>query len=164
MKGSVLAVCISPRKGEKKVDMGRALLVKDHGLSGDAHGGPWHRQVSLLSIDSVNKMRAMGAVVGFGDFAENLNIKGLELFTLPIGTHMKVGKEVELEVTQIGKECHHGCAIRQQVGDCVMPREGVFARVVTGGLVEAGDEIEVVFPYSPLDRNPGSGQRGLPIQ
>ncbi|HWP97900.1 MAG TPA: MOSC domain-containing protein [Syntrophomonadaceae bacterium] len=144
MKGKVLAVCISSKKGEKKIDMGKALFIQGHGISGDAHSGPWHRQVSLLSIDSVNKMRDMGADVGFGDFAENLNIEGFELFTLPIGTMMRVGQEVELEVTQIGKECHHGCAIRQQVGDCVMPREGIFARVITGGLVTTGDDIEVL--------------------
>lgn len=144
MKGKILAVCISPKKGEKKINMEKALFVKGHGLSGDAHGGPWHRQVSLLSIDSVNKMRDMGANVGFGDFAENLNMEGFELFTLPIGTIIRVGDEVELEVTQIGKECHHGCAIRQQVGDCVMPREGIFARVLSGGLVKVEDDIEVV--------------------
>lgn len=142
--GKILAVCTSEKKGEKKHDVGEAVLRQDHGMEGDAHSGPWHRQVSLLSLDSVNKMRAMGADVYYGDFAENLTIEGIELFTLPIGTRMKVGAEIELEVTQIGKECHTGCAIRQQVGDCVMPREGIFARVITGGTVRVGDTIEVV--------------------
>lgn len=144
MKGKILAVCISDEKGEKKHDIGEAVLRQEHGMEGDAHSGSWHRQISLLSLDSINKMRAMGADVYYGDFAENLSIEGIELFTLPIGTRMKVGAEIELEVTQIGKECHNGCAIRQQVGDCVMPREGIFARVITGGTVRVGDTIEVV--------------------
>jgi len=143
MNGKVLAVCTSAKKGEKKIDIGQATLVPDHGLEGDAHAGPWHRQVSLLSIDSINKMRNKGVDVGFGDFAENLAIEGIELFTLPIGTLMQIGEEIELEVTQIGKECHKGCAIRQQVGDCVMPREGIFARVLKGGPVKVGDSVEV---------------------
>lgn len=142
--GKVLAVNISEKKGEKKKNIGKAVLVEDFGMQGDAHGGPWHRQVSLLSQESVNKMRAKGADVGFGDFAENLTIEGIELFTLPIGTRMQVGEDIEVEVTQIGKECHQGCAIRQQVGDCVMPREGIFVRVLKGGEVKAGDEIRVI--------------------
>lgn len=143
MKGKVLAICVSDNKGEKKVNVGKARFLKDHGLLGDAHAGPWLRQVSLLSIDSINKMREMGADVGFGDFAENLTIGGIELFTLPLGTLMRLGSEIELEVTQIGKKCHHGCAIRQQVGDCVMPREGIFARIIKGGLAQVGDTMEV---------------------
>lgn len=143
MKGRVLAVCISAYKGEKKTNMGKGVLVEDHGLSGDAHSGAWHRQISLLSLDSVNMMRQMGADVGFGDLAENLTIEGIELFSLPVGTVLRLGTEVELVLTQIGQECHHGCAIRQQVGDCVMPREGIFARVIKGGLVKVGDNIEV---------------------
>lgn len=143
MKGRVLAVCISAYKGEKKTNMGKGIMVEDHGLSGDAHSGSWHRQISLLSLDSVNKMRQLGADVGFGDFAENLTIEGIELLALPIGTVLRLGNEVEIAVTQIGKQCHHGCAIRQQVGDCVMPREGIFARVIKGGLVQVGDKIEV---------------------
>ena len=143
MKGRVLAVCISAYKGEKKTNMGKGVLVEDHGISGDAHSGSWHRQISLLSLDSINKMQQIGADVRFGDFAENLTIEGIELFALPIGTVLKLGKEVELAVTQIGKECHQGCVIRQQVGDCVMPSEGIFARVIKGGLVKVGDSIEV---------------------
>ncbi|MGE5416142.1 MAG: MOSC domain-containing protein [Acidobacteriota bacterium] len=142
--GKVLAVCTSQEKGETKNDVGEAMLLVNHGLEGDAHAGDWHRQVSLLSLDSINKMRDKGADVWYGDFAENLTIEGIELFTLPIGTRLKVGSGVELEVTQIGKKCHAGCAIMQQVGDCVMPREGIFAKVITGGKVKNGDDIEVI--------------------
>ncbi|MGI6514738.1 MAG: MOSC domain-containing protein [Syntrophomonadaceae bacterium] len=143
MKGRVLAVCTSEDKGEKKRDIGQGLLIADHGLEGDAHAGSWHRQVSLLSLSSINKMRKMGLEIGFGDFAENLAVEGLDVGLLPVGTRLRVGAEAELEITQIGKECHMGCAIRRQVGDCVMPREGVFARVLQGGPVRAGDLIEV---------------------
>ena len=143
MKGRVLAVCTSEDKGEKKRDIGQGLLIADHGLEGDAHAGSWHRQVSLLSLSSINKMRKMGLEIGFGDFAENLAVEGLDVGLLPVGTRLRVGAEAELEITQIGKEFHMGCAIRRQVGDCVMPREGVFARVLQGGPVRAGDLIEV---------------------
>jgi MOSC domain-containing protein YiiM len=144
LKGKVLAVCTSEHKGEKKVNIGKAMLMEEFGMEGDAHAGSWHRQVSLLSIDSINKMRDKGVELEFGDFAENLTTEGISLFTLPIGTRMRVGADIELEVTQIGKECHKGCAIRQQVGDCVMPREGIFARVIKGGMVQTGDDIEVM--------------------
>jgi len=143
MKGRVLAVCTSAEKGEKKSDVGQAMFIAEHGLEGDAHTGSWHRQVSLLSLASVEKMRNRGIAINYGDFAENLTVEGLDVWLLPVGTRLLVGSEVELEVTQIGKECHHGCAIRQQVGDCVMPREGIFARVLKGGLVKVGDPIEV---------------------
>jgi MOSC domain-containing protein YiiM len=143
MEGRILAVCTSEEKGEKKSDIGQAMLVAEHGLEGDAHAGPWHRQVSLLSLSSVEKMRNRGIEIGFGDFAENLTVEGLDVWSLPIGTRLVVGTGVELEVTQIGKECHRGCAIRQQVGECVMPREGIFARVLKGGMVRVGDPITV---------------------
>ena len=143
MKGRVLAVCTSEKTGEKKKDIGEGMLIADHGLEGDAHAGPWHRQVSLLSLSSIDKMRKMGLEIDFGDFAENLAVEGLDVGLLPVGTRLRVGPEAELEITQIGKECHTGCAIRRQVGDCVMPREGVFARVLQGGPVKVGDLIEV---------------------
>lgn len=143
-KGTVLAVNISGRRGEKKRNVGRALIKTNYGIELDAHGGQWHRQVSLLSQTSVDKMRAMGAEVDFGDFAENITLEGIEVSGLPIGTLLKAG-EVLLEVTQIGKECHNqGCAIMKQVGTCVMPREGIFARVLEGGWIEAGDSIQVL--------------------
>ncbi|MGE5543952.1 MAG: MOSC domain-containing protein [Bacillota bacterium] len=143
MKGRILAVCTSEEKGEKKKDVGQAMLIQNHGLEGDAHAGPWHRQVSLLSLTSVEKMRGRGIEINYGDFAENLTVEGLDVWSLPVSTRLLVGTDVELEVTQIGKECHLGCAIRQQVGDCVMPREGIFARVLQGGMVRVGDPIEV---------------------
>jgi len=140
----IIAVCTSQNKGERKTDIGQGLLVVDHGLQGDAHAGPWHRQVSLLAMESIDKMRALGLDVGPGDFAENLTTEGIELFTLPIGTRIKLGAEALGEVTQIGKVCHDRCAIYYQAGDCIMPREGIFIRVLQGGPVEDGDPVAVV--------------------
>ena len=142
-QGRILAVCISERKGERKKAISSGRLVENFGLQGDAHAGDWHRQISLLGDESVDKMRAVGLDVGAGDFAENLTIVGINLPLLPIGTHLRVGPTALLEVTQIGKECHHHCAIYQQVGDCVMPREGIFARVLRGGPV-AKDDLVIV--------------------
>ena len=137
-----MAISVSDKKGVKKENLPQALLVPDHGLEGDAHAGSC-RQVSLLAQESIDKMIAMGAAVGPGDFAENLTVQGLSVMDLPIGAVLQVG-EALLEITQIGKACHKGCAIREQVGDCVMPREGTFARVLKGGLVRPGDIIEVI--------------------
>lgn len=142
--GIIKAVCTSPKKGMRKKDIGEGLLVEEHGLRDDAHAGPWHRQVSLLAIESIEKMRAMGLKVGPGDFAENLTTEGIDLVHLPLGTNLKIGRETVGEVTQIGKECHTRCAIYQQAGDCVMPKEGIFIRVLAGGTVKVGDNIEVV--------------------
>lgn len=144
IKGRVLSVNVSDKKGEKKHNIGRSILIEQLGLEGDAHAGFQHRQVSLLAEASVQKIRDKGLDVQFGDFAENLTISGIELFTLPLGTKLKVGKDVLLEITQIGKLCHERCHIFHQVGDCVMPREGVFAAVITGGEVQVGDEVEVL--------------------
>lgn len=140
----IVAVCTSTAKGERKVDVGQGELLKGFGLSGDAHGGDWHRQVSLLAIESIDKMRHAGLDVGPGDFAENLTTRGIDLYRLPIGTRLAVGPEAQLEITQIGKICHTRCAIYHQAGDCVMPREGVFAIVIEGGPVGTGDAIVVV--------------------
>ncbi len=115
--------------------------MKDFGLAGDAHAGPWHRQVSLLANESIEKMRAMGLKVGYGDFAENITTEGIDLVHLPIGTEIRIGDSVLLRVTQIGKECHERCAIYYQAGDCVMPKEGIFAEVIKEGDVKVGDEI-----------------------
>lgn len=139
--GEIVAVCTSPGKGERKRDQGAGDLVVDFGLAGDGHGGDWHRQVSLLANESVDKMRAAGLDVGPGDFAENLTTRGINLCTLAIGTRLQVGTAAVLEVTQIGKECHTRCAIFYQAGDCVMPKEGIFARVIKGGQVKSGDSI-----------------------
>ena len=130
--GIIKAVCTSPKKGMRKKDAGDGLLVEGHGLKGDAHAGDWHRQVSLLAIESIDKMRALGLDVGPGDFAENLTTEGIDLVSLPVGTRLKIGSEAVGEVTQIGKECHSRCAIYYQAGDCVMPREGIFIRVLKG--------------------------------
>jgi MOSC domain-containing protein YiiM len=142
--GRIHAVSVSDRKGVVKHNVPSARLLEEHGLEGDAHAEGGCRQVSLLSLASINKMVALGAAVSPGDFAENLTVDGLEVMTLPVGTRLKVGPEVLLEITQIGKTCHKGCAIREQVGDCVMPREGVFARVLREGVVQVGDAIEVL--------------------
>jgi len=140
----IIAVCKSDKKGTKKEDVKKGLLKDDFGLVGDAHADCCtHRQVSLLAVESIDKMRALGLELKPGDFAENLTTEGIDLISLTVGTRMSVGKQVVLEVTQIGKECHTGCAIFQQVGKCIMPEEGVFARVIRGGPVKAGDLIEV---------------------
>ncbi len=145
-KGKIIAVCTSPGKGERKKPLPVGKLIAGFGLEGDGHGGDWHRQVSLLAIESIDKMRAMGLDVGEGDFAENLTTSGIELFSLPVGTRIRVGDQALLEVTQIGKECHTRCAIYHQAGDCVMPKEGIFATVEVGGEVKAGDSMEVLAP------------------
>ncbi len=144
MKGKILAVCRSEKKGTVKSEIGEGLLIENFGLKDDAHAGKWHRQISLLGVESIDKMQSKGFKIKYGDFAENLTIEGIVLHQLPLGTKLKVGENVLLEVTQIGKECHHGCEIRKKIGDCVMPREGIFARVLKGGKVKVGDDIEVL--------------------
>ena len=144
MNAEVLSVNLSVEKGTRKRPVERGSLVPEHGLEGDAHAGDWHRQVSLLARESIDKIAALGLELSPGDFAENLTTRGIDLMNLPVGSVLRVGLDAELEVSQIGKECHLGCDIRKQVGDCVMPREGVFARVLKRGTVKAGDPIEVV--------------------
>lgn len=140
----VAAVCISTKKGVRKQPIEQGTLIAGWGLEGDAHGGKWHRQVSLLGLESIDKMRekakSEGLDLGFGDFAENITTEGLELYRLPVGTFLSIG-ETLLEITQIGKSCHHDCEIAKTVGTCVMPREGIFARVLVGGTIQAGAEI-----------------------
>jgi MOSC domain-containing protein YiiM len=141
----IIAVCTSEKKGTKKEAVKEGLLEEGFGLIGDAHADCCtHRQVSLLAIESINKMRSLGFDVGPGDFAENLTCEGVELVSLPVGTRLSIGKEVILEVTQVGKECHIGCTIYRQIGKCIMPKEGVFAKVIQGGLMKAGDTIKVL--------------------
>ncbi|MDY6911430.1 MAG: MOSC domain-containing protein [Chloroflexota bacterium] len=139
----VIAVCRSDKKGVSKEPIAEGIInVGDGGLSGDAHADcATHRQVSLLAIESIDKMRALGMDLKPGDFAENLTTEGIDLASIAVGTRINVGEEVILEITQIGKECHTGCAIFKQVGKCIMPREGVFARVISGGTVTAGDPV-----------------------
>ncbi len=141
--GRLEAVCTSERKGVPKKDRGAGVLRVDWGLEGDAHAGNWHRQVSLLAMESIAKMQAKGLNVRPGSFAENLTTTGLVLYTLPVGTRLKIGPTL-VEVTQIGKKCHKGCAIFKQVGDCIMPREGIFTKVIVPGALRRGDSLDVL--------------------
>ncbi len=143
MSASVVAVSISANKGERKKPAPVVHLRENYGIIGDGHAGDWHRQVSLLAQESIDKMIAMGLAVGPGDFAENITTRGIELVTLPVGTRIGIGPVV-LEVSQIGKVCHTRCAIYYQAGDCVMPKEGIFATVVSGGVVRPEDKIELL--------------------
>ena len=140
---SVIAVCTSSRRGTTKTACSEVLLIRNHGIQGDAHAGKWHRQVSLLALESTEKMKNTLPDLRAGAFAENILTEGICLHSLEIGTQLQVGDAV-LEVTQIGKECHSDCEIRRLVGDCVMPREGIFTRVLKGGMVHVGDEIKVL--------------------
>ena len=139
----VLAVCISEKKGERKTPVEAVELRENHGIVGDAHAGDWHRQVSLLAQESIDKMVSLGLDVKAGDFAENITTSGINLVSLPIGSRLRIG-ETLLEVTQIGKECHTRCAIFYQAGDCVMPKEGIFVKVITGGAIRPGDKIHTL--------------------
>jgi len=143
-RGIIKSVCISTERGVAKRPVAEAQIVENSGILGDAHAGSWHRQISLLGLDSVRKMQAAGADVGPGDFGENIDVEGINLPSLPVGTMLRLGDQVLVEVTQIGKECHDHCAIYELVGDCVMPREGIFVRVLKGGIIRPGDEIVVV--------------------
>ncbi|MFO7766814.1 MAG: MOSC domain-containing protein [Pelovirga sp.] len=143
MSAEIIAVCISAAKGERKTPVASVQLRENHGIVGDAHAGDWHRQVSLLAKESIDKMRTMGLDVDNGDFAENITTYGVNLPSLAIGTRLRIG-ETLLEITQIGKECHTRCAIYHQAGDCVMPKEGIFAKVLSGGEVSPGNALQVL--------------------
>ena len=147
--GRIMAVCISEKRGTQKKNIDKVCLIENFGLEGDAHGGNWHRQVSLLSYEKVRAFEEKGISVEDGAFGENLLVEGFDFKTLPVGTRFRCG-EALLEMTQIGKECHSHCEIYQAVGDCIMPREGVFARVLHGGVIQIGDELEIV-PSSDSD-------------
>lgn len=140
----VIAISISETKGVPKENIPEGNFIEDFGLEGDAHAGKWHRQVSLLGVESINKMKAIG-IEGLcsGKFAENITTEGINLYELPVGTKLQIGETVQ-EVTQIGKECHTGCAIFQQIGQCIMPKEGIFTKVIKGGKIKVGDEIKIV--------------------
>jgi len=141
----VVSVGISRTKGVRKDAIAKGKVIENYGLEGDAHAdSAWHRQVSLLAQESIAKMQRQGYKVGPGDFAENLTCEGIDLVALPIGTRLSVGKEIILEISQIGKECHTGCSVFLQTGKCIMPKEGVFAKVLRGGTVAAGDEIKII--------------------
>ena len=140
----IVSIAVSKKKGTPKTPVEEAFLSKDHGLEGDAHAGPWHRQVSLLASESIEQANAQGLDVGFGDFAENIATVGVDWKTLPIGTRALLGERVMIEITQIGKECHNRCAIYYKAGDCIMPREGVFARVLAEGRIKCGDPVKII--------------------
>ncbi|AYE35759.1 MOSC domain-containing protein [Clostridium septicum] len=135
----LIAICTSEKKGTAKVMVNEVNVIEDFGIEGDAHAGKWHRQVSLLALEKIENFRSKGANVNFGAFGENLVVEGIELNKLPVGQRIKVG-EVELEVTQIGKKCHDKCAIFYQVGQCIMPTNGIFTKVIKGGKIKVGDE------------------------
>ncbi|SRR5699024_6674561 len=141
--GIVKAVCISEKKGTQKQNVKTVQVLEDFGFEKDAHAGKWHRQVSLLSYEKIEEFRRKGAEVEFGAFGENLVVSGYDFKTLPIGTKFQCN-DVVLELTQIGKECHHGCQIFQTMGDCIMPREGVFCKVLHGGTITEGDLFFIV--------------------
>ncbi|MCD6413974.1 MAG: MOSC domain-containing protein [Elusimicrobia bacterium] len=141
MKGKIKAISVSSRRGEKKKNVSRAMLRKNYGICGDAHAGKWKRQVSLLQYESILKMIKKGADVKPGDFAENITTEDFNLTALRKGDFLRIGEKVVLKITQKGKKCHHGCSVFELVGDCVMPREGVFAEVIKGGKIKKGDSI-----------------------
>lgn len=140
--GIIHGICVSAQKGTQKTPVSEAELVEEWGIRGDAHAGKWHRQVSLLGMEQIEEFRARGADVAFGAFGENLIVEGFHLRMLPVGTRLMVGSAL-LEVTQIGKECHSHCQIYRSMGDCIMPREGIFARVLRGGTIHPGDVIDL---------------------
>lgn len=145
MTAKIIAICKSKRKDTKKRPAAVGVLREDYGVIGDAHAKCCtHRQVSLLATESINKMRRFGLDIGPGDFAENITYEGIDLVSLPVGIRLSIGNEVVLEITQIGKDCHTRCAIYRQIGKCIMPKEGVFSRVIQGGLVKEGDRIRVL--------------------
>jgi MOSC domain-containing protein YiiM len=144
MMAKVLSINISEKKGVIKTPIKEGLFIEEHGLKDDAHAGKWHRQVSLLAQESIDKMIEMGiSDLDAGKFAENITTEGIILHELPVGTRLKIGETIQ-EVTQIGKECHKGCAIKNQVGTCIMPTEGIFTRIIKGGVVRSGDSIEIL--------------------
>jgi len=145
-KMKIVAIAISKKKGTRKTPVEHADLLQDYGLKEDAHAGPWHRQVSILAGESIQASRDQGLDVSFGDFAENIATSGIDWKGIPIGTLIELGEGALVEITQIGKECHNKCAIYYQAGDCIMPREGVFARVVKGGRIRCNDNINISHP------------------
>ena len=153
MAGIVVSLNVSEEKGMRKRPVAEVVMKSAYGIEGDAHASSaWHRQVSLLALESIEKMRGMGLEVKPGDFAENITTQGIDLVSLPVGTHLTIGGGIEVEVSQIGKECHARCAIFYQAGDCVMPKEGIFVKVLQGGMIKVGDRISVTGQHSAVAR------------
>ena len=140
----IVSISISKKKGTPKTQVNTALLIANHGVKDDAHAGKWHRQVSFLSSENILKAQEQGLDVTFGDFAENISTSGIDWKTIPVGKKIRLGREAVIEITQIGKICHNKCAIFYKAGDCIMPKEGVFAKVLQEGLIQCGDEIEIM--------------------
>ena len=140
----IVSISKSKKKGTPKMAIDESVLIADHGLEDDAHAGKWHRQVSFLASESIEKARYRGLDVGFGDFAENIATEGIDWQNIPVGTLIQLGKSALVEITQIGKECHNKCAIYYKAGDCIMPREGIFARVLKGGKIRCGEKVQIV--------------------
>jgi len=140
----IVSIAVSKKKGTRKTQVDEAKVIENYGLEGDAHGGPWHRQVSFLSSENIESARDQGLDVTFGDFAENIATTGVDWKTIPVGTKVELGKSTVVEITQIGKECHNKCAIYYQAGDCIMPKEGVFAKVLKGGIISCGDTVNLL--------------------
>ena len=141
--GYIEAICISEKKGVVKIEVPHGNIKEDWGIEGDAHAGKWHRQVSLLAGESIDRMKEMIPELEKGAFAENIITRGVGIADINIGEKISIGQDIVLEVTQIGKECHHGCAIRVKTGDCIMPREGIFTKVIKGGSIKPGDTINI---------------------
>ncbi|MFZ0132823.1 MAG: MOSC domain-containing protein [Desulfobacterales bacterium] len=151
----IVSIAVSRKKGTRKKCVESAELIAGYGLSTDAHAGPWHRQVSFLAAESIAAARGRGLTVDFGDFAENIATTGIDWPAVPIGTRFRLGQTAVVEITQIGKECRNKCAIYYQAGDCIMPREGVFARVLAGGIIRTGDDIELATATAASAGQPG---------
>ena len=145
----IVSIAVSRKKGTRKHSVDMVELLEDHGISGDAHAGKWHRQVSFLAAESIAGAKERGLDVDFGDFAENIATTGIDWVNIPVGTKFKLGETAQVEITQIGKECHNRCAIYYKAGDCIMPKEGVFARVLKGGDIVCGDKIEQIIERLP---------------
>ncbi|MBW1851388.1 MAG: MOSC domain-containing protein [Deltaproteobacteria bacterium] len=140
----IVSIAMSKKKGTRKVPVEEAVIIQNHGLEGDAHAGPWHRQVSFLAGESIDRSRNQGLDVTFGDFAENIATSGIDWLKVAIGTKVQLGDSALIEITQIGKECHKKCAIYYMAGDCIMPREGIFGRVLKGGIIRCGDSLQII--------------------
>jgi MOSC domain-containing protein YiiM len=146
-EGRVVSIAVSKKKGTPKTPVNEAILVENYGVEGDAHAGDWHRQVSFLASESIERSRAQGLDVTFGDFAENVATSGINWVEVPVGTKVSLGDLVRVEITQIGKVCHNKCAIYYRAGDCIMPREGIFARVLKGGKIRCGDVVRIIDDF-----------------
>jgi len=142
-RSKIVSIAVSKKKGTRKTPVKEAHIIENQGVEGDAHSGPWHRQVSFLAAESIERTRNQGLDVSFGDFAENIATSGIDWMQVPIGTKVQLGNSVLIEITQIGKECHNKCAIYYQAGDCIMPKEGIFGRVLKGGKICCGDALEL---------------------